>query len=129
MRLLWSLPRAVPALLRHLAGYVELAGQDLERAQHDFGARLVADVIFGLSLFFVIFCCCLAVIALSWDTPYRLTAIAAMGGIFVLLAIGTGVYRSRLIGRQGRLLATVREEWKADSVILEHVLSANRRDT
>ena len=33
MRVLWSLPKAAPALLRHLGAYVELAALDLERAK------------------------------------------------------------------------------------------------
>ena len=50
MRLLWSLPKAAPALLRHIVGYAELAGQDLEQTQRDLGARLLAAAIFGACL-------------------------------------------------------------------------------
>ena len=35
MRVLWSLPKAAPALLRHLGAYVELAALDFERAKRD----------------------------------------------------------------------------------------------
>ena len=123
MRLLWSLPKAAPALLRHMVGYAELAGQDLDQTQRDIGARLRAATIFGLAIFFVIFSGCLLVVALTWDTPYRVSAIAWMGGAFLLVAILAGVYRSNLIKGQAPFLATVRREWKEDRAILDHILS------
>jgi hypothetical protein len=42
VRLLWSLPKAAPALLRHLAAYIDLAGLDLARAHKEIAAQLVA---------------------------------------------------------------------------------------
>jgi uncharacterized membrane protein YqjE len=123
VRLLWSLPKAAPAILRHLVAYAELAGQDLERTQRDFGARLLASAIVGLCVFFVIFSGCLAVVALTWDTPYRVPAIAWMGGAFILVALIAALYRSRVIGAQSPFLGTVRREWAEDRVILERILS------
>ena len=123
MRLLWSLPKAAPALLRHIVGYAELAGQDLDQTQRDIGARLLAAAIFGLAIFFVIFSGCLLVVALTWDTPYRVSAIAWMGGAFLLVAILAGVHRSNLIKGQAPFLATVRREWNEDRAILDHILS------
>jgi uncharacterized membrane protein YqjE len=125
MRLLWSLPKAAPALLRHLAGYAELAGQDLEQSQRNFSARLLAGAIVGLCLFFVLLCVCLLVIALTWDTPYRVAAIGWMGGFFVLAAVFALLYRSQIVGRQAPFLDTVRREWHEDRILLEHILSAN----
>ncbi len=123
MRLLWSLPKAAPAILRHLIGYAELAGQDLDRTQRDFKARLLASIILGVCAFFVILCACFAVIALTWDTPYRVAAIAWMGGLFLVGAVVAALYRSRVIGAQAPLLGTVRKEWAEDRVILEKILS------
>jgi len=52
MRLLWSLPKAAPALLRHILGYVELAVQDLDQLQRDFGAsRGSVSLVFSLAGF------------------------------------------------------------------------------
>jgi len=123
MRLLWSLPKATPALLRHIVGYIELAGQDLEQTQRDFGVRLFAAAIVGICIFFVILSGCLIVVALTWNTPYRVSAIAWMCGGFLLVAIAAGVYRSKLISRQVPFLGTVRREWREDRVILERILS------
>ena len=71
MRLLWSLPKAAPALLRHLAGYAELAVEDLEQSQHDFRARLMAGALVGLSSFFVLLCLCMA--GIGADLGYALS--------------------------------------------------------
>jgi uncharacterized membrane protein YqjE len=123
MRLLWLLPKAAPALMRHLIGYAELAGQDLEQTQRDLGARLVAAAVLGVSLFFVIFSACLLVVAMTWDTPHRLSAIGWMCGAFLLVAIIAARYRSGVLRAQAPFLATVRREWQEDRVILERIMS------
>jgi uncharacterized membrane protein YqjE len=123
MRLLWSLPKAAPALLRHILGYVELAVQDLEQVQRDFGARLLAGVIVGICVFFLLLTGCLLVVALTWDTPHRVSAIIWMGVTFLTVAVIAIAYRFRVVSAQPPFLATVRREWGEDRVILDHILS------
>jgi uncharacterized membrane protein YqjE len=123
MRLLWSLPKAAPAILRHLAGYAELAGQDLERTQRDLSARVLVSAIAGLCVFFLIFSLCLLVVALTWDTPNRVSAIGWMAGSFLLVAIIALLYRSNVVSAQAPFLGTVRREWAEDRVILEKILA------
>ncbi|HEY3654778.1 MAG TPA: phage holin family protein [Steroidobacteraceae bacterium] len=126
MRLLWSLPKAAPALLRHMAAYAELAGQDLEQTQRDLSARLLAAAIVGMCVFFVILSGCLMLVAMTWDTPYRVSAIAWMGGAFLLVAIIAVIYRSKIVSRQAPFLGAVRREWHEDRAILERILSSDR---
>jgi uncharacterized membrane protein YqjE len=123
MRLLWSLPKAAPALLRHILAYAELAGQDLEQMQRDFGARLLAGVIVGICVFFLLLTGCLLVVALTWDTPHRVSAIVWMGVGFLLVAIVAVAYRFQVLSTQPPFLATVRREWALDRVILDRILS------
>ena len=123
MRLLWSLPKAVPALLRHFMAYVELAGEDLERSQRDLGARLLATAILLFCVFFVVLSGCLLVVALTWDTPHRISAILWMGAVFSVVALVAGLYRSQVIGSHSRLLQNVRREWEQDRAIVERLLS------
>jgi uncharacterized membrane protein YqjE len=123
MRLLWSLPKAAPALLRHVLAYVELAVQDLDRLQRDFGARLLADMIVGICVFFLLLTGCLLVVALTWDTPHRVSAIVWMGAGFLLVAIVAVAYRFQVLSTQAPFLATVRREWSEDRVILDRILS------
>lgn len=123
MRLLWSLPKAAPAILRHLVAYAELAGQDLEQTRRDLRARLLVSVVLGLGLFFAIFSGCLVVVAITWDTPYRVGAIAWMAGGFTLVAVLAALYRSTVARGQPPFLGTVRREWAEDRVMLERILS------
>ena len=123
MRLLWSLPKAAPAILRHLVAYIELAAEDLERTQTQLAARFVAAAVMALCVFFAVLSGCLIVLALTWDTPYRVTAVVSMGGVFVLGAIAAALYRSKLVGAQAPFLGTVKREWSEDRVILERILS------
>jgi uncharacterized membrane protein YqjE len=125
MRLLWLLPKAAPALLRHLAGYVDLLGQELEEMQRDFGIRLVVAAVVGVSVFFVVLSGCLVVVAMTWDTPYRVAAMAWMGGGFLLIAVIAAAYGFQVVNRQAPFLGTVRREWQADRVILERILSSD----
>lgn len=126
MRLLWSLPKAAPAILRHFLAYFALATDDLAQSYRDFGARVIASVIFLFSLLFLVLVACLAVVALTWDTPHRLAAIGWMGATFFVIALFAGLYRSRVIGGQAAFLGTVRREWAEDRVILERILSDHR---
>jgi uncharacterized membrane protein YqjE len=123
VRLLWSLPKAAPAILRHLVAYVELAVEDLAQAQRDLGARIVASLLLGASLFFLLLIACLAVVAVTWDTPNRLSAIGWMGGAFFAAALIAGLYRSKVVNARAPFLGTVRREWAEDRVILDRILS------
>jgi uncharacterized membrane protein YqjE len=126
MRMLWSLPKAAPVLLRHLAAYVELAALDLAKAQREITAQLLASAIVAIGVFFALMMGCLAVVAATWNTPYRLTAIAWMGGAFVVLAVGAATYKARIARVQTPILDSVRREWHADRMILERILSSEQ---
>ena len=123
MRLLWSLPKAAPALLRHVLAYAELTGQDLEQMQRDFGARLLVGVIVGICVFFLMLTGCLVVLAMTWDTRHRVSAIVWMGVGFLVVAVIAAAYRFQVLSRQAPFLATVRREWHEDRVILDRILS------
>jgi uncharacterized membrane protein YqjE len=123
VRVLWSLPKAAPALLRHLAGYFELAALDIQKAQRQVAANLVAVAVIVICVFFAVLMGCAAVIAVTWDTPNRLPAIGWMGGGFLIVAIVAVIYRSNAVRDHAPFLASVRAEWQEDRVILERILS------
>lgn len=125
MRGLWSLPKAAPALMRHIGAYIELAGLDLERTQREIASQVVALAIVAICALFALFLTCLGIVAYFWDTPYRLAAIAWMAGGFVVVAIAAAVYRSQVARARSPLLSDVRREWQEDRVILERILSSD----
>lgn len=122
-RLLWSLPRAAPALLRHFAAYVDLASLDLAKASREIAAELVAAALIAICGLFTLLMGCLAVVAWTWDTPYRLTAIAWMGGGFLAATVAAALYRLKVVRDKSRILESVRREWREDRVLLERLLS------
>jgi uncharacterized membrane protein YqjE len=125
VRGLWSLPKAAPALMRHIGGYIELIALDLARAQREITAQVLASAVAAICVLFSLFMVCLAVIAYTWDTPYRVAAIAWMAGGFLLIAVAAIIYRSRLARARTPLLADAKREWQEDRVILERMLSSD----
>jgi len=123
MRLLWKLPKAAPALIRHIAAYIELAAYDLTQSRRDFAANLLASVIAGVAVFFAMLLACAAVVAATWDTPHRVTAIVWMAGAFLAVAVLALIYLSKVAKEQAPFLASVRREWVEDGVLLERILS------
>jgi uncharacterized membrane protein YqjE len=126
VRLLWLLPKAAPALLRHLAAYADLASLDLARARREIAAEFLGAAVAAISALFALFMGCLAVVAYTWDTPHRVSAIAWMGGGFLALAIAAAAYRANAVRAKSQLLASVRREWQEDRVILERILSSDQ---
>ncbi len=96
MRGLWSLPKAAPALMRHIGAYVELVGLDLQRTQREIMAQVVATAIVAICMLFTVFLVCMGVLAYTWNTPYRIAAIAWMAGVFIVVAIGALIFRARI---------------------------------
>jgi uncharacterized membrane protein YqjE len=124
--MLWSLPKAAPALLRHIAAYIDLASLDLARAYRETAAELVAVAVMAIGGLFAVFMGCLAVVAYTWDTPYRVSVIAWMGGGFLGVAIVAAVYRARIVRAKSPFLDSVRREWQEDRVLLERILSSEQ---
>jgi uncharacterized membrane protein YqjE len=123
VRLLWSLPKAAPALLRHIAAYMDLALLDLAQARREWEAEIVAGAVVAMCAMLALLFGCILVIAATWDTGYRLTAIAWMAGLFGAGAVVAALYRAKHVKQRSQLLSTVREQWEQDRVILEHILS------
>jgi uncharacterized membrane protein YqjE len=126
VRLLWSLPKAAPALLRHLAAYVDLASLDLARTRREIGAEFLATAVAAVCGLFAVLLGCLAVVACTWDTPHRVTAIVWMGGGFLGLAIAAVVYRANAVRAKSEFLGSVRRAWEEDRVLLERILSSDQ---
>jgi uncharacterized membrane protein YqjE len=111
--------------MRHIGAYIDLAGLDLARTHREITAQVVASAIVAICVLFAVFLICLGIVAYFWDTPYRLPAIACLGGVFVLAAIAAAIYRARAARARSPLLSDVRREWQEDRVILEKILSSD----
>jgi uncharacterized membrane protein YqjE len=125
VRLLWTLPKAAPALLRHVAAYIDLASLDLARTQREIAAQCLAIGIVVICGLFAVLLGCLAVVAYTWDTPNRVSAILWMGGGFVLIAVVAAIYGSSVLKTKSQFLGSVRQAWQEDRVLLERILSSD----
>lgn len=123
MRALWLLPKAAPALLRHLAAYLELVALDVARAQREISAQLIAAVATGICVLFSILFACIGVIAYTWDGPYRVAAIAWIAGGFLLLAVVAALLQGKLARSRSPFLADLQREWQQDRVLFERIMS------
>ena len=109
--------------MRHIGAYVELVSLDLARAQRQMTAQVIAAAVIAICTVFALFMLCLGVVAYTWDTEYRVLAIAGMGSAFVVIALIMAIYRARVARAHSPLFADVKREWAQDRVILEHLLS------
>lgn len=123
MRVLWLLPKAAPALLRHIGAYLELLALDLEQSKRDLTLNILASVVAGVCVFFALLMGCVVIVALTWDTPYRVAAVAWTGGAFLAAAVVALIYRSKVMKDQPPFLASVKREWQEDVVVLESILA------
>jgi uncharacterized membrane protein YqjE len=123
MRVLWLLPKAAPALLRHIGAYVELVALDLEQSRRDLTTNVLVSMVAGVSVFFAVLMGCVVIIALTWDTPYRVAAVAWTGGGFLTIAVLALIYRSTAMKGQKPFLDSVKREWQEDVVVLEAILA------
>jgi uncharacterized membrane protein YqjE len=123
MRVLWLLPKAAPALLRHIGAYLELVALDLEQSKRDLTINILASVVAGVCVFFALLMGCVVIVALTWDTPYRVPAVAWTGGAFLAVAVLALIYRSKVMKDQQALLTSVKREWQEDVVVLESILA------
>jgi uncharacterized membrane protein YqjE len=127
MRVLWLLPKAAPALLRHIGAYVELVAFDLEQSRRDLTASVLVLMVAGVCVFFAVLMGCVVIVALTWDTPYRVAAVAWTGGAFLTVAVLALIYQAKAMKEQKPFLDSVKREWQEDVVVLENILAEHER--
>jgi uncharacterized membrane protein YqjE len=74
-------------------------------------------------VFFALLMGCVVIVALTWDTPYRVPAVAWTGGAFLAVAVLALIYRSKVMKDQQAFLTLVKREWQEDVVVLESILA------
>jgi uncharacterized membrane protein YqjE len=120
LRTLESLRNAIPVVLRHLDAYVELAEQDFAQAKSAAASRLRIAALFGVSAFITLLLACGLVVALAWDTPYRIWAISGLTLLFAATAIGTATALTR---KRESPFASLKREWKEDRELFRSFLT------
>jgi hypothetical protein len=119
-----ALSRLAPALLRHLFAYGELVRDEAGDALRLWRRQALGCALAVGAGLITLLMACVWVIAATWDGPYRLRAIGALGGGFaVIAAIGAWYASTGLRPGQPRPFERLRSEWNAD---LEQLSSLER---
>jgi uncharacterized membrane protein YqjE len=128
VRGIWSLPKAAPALFRHFGAYFDLAALDLVRTRREITALIVSAIIIAISALFLVFLICLAIVALTWNTPYRVLAIGLMAGAFLIVGVAAVIYLNNVVRSSAPFLADVRKEWQEDRAILQGIFFPDKKE-
>ena len=78
----------MPAVLRHLEAYTEVAGEDAREAANAIARRLLALLLAGAAAFVAILMGCAWLLALAWDGPWRTWTAAGLALGFAAIAVG-----------------------------------------
>jgi uncharacterized membrane protein YqjE len=88
-----ALPRLAPALLRHLAAYVELLAEETGDALRQWRRQAIGLAVTAFAGAMALLLGCVWIIAANWDGPHRVTAPAALCAVFALVAIVAWIWR------------------------------------
>lgn len=121
--MLYALPRIAPLLVRHVLGYVDLVSEELDGLAAQLRRRVIAVIAFIAATLLAAMSSCALVIAVAWETHWRLHAIAGLALAWLAVAVLTGELARRERRRVGAGLARLRGEWERDRRVLRQVLA------
>ncbi len=119
----------VPAILRHLQAYTEVAGEDARDAASVIARRLLALLIAAAAGLIALLMSCAWLLVLAWDTPWRAWVAAGLALGFAIVAAALAIRTLRRGGEPDALFfSRIRAELGRDRELLERTFSANGRD-
>lgn len=118
------LPPLVPAILRHLRAYAEIAGADARDAAATVARRLLTLLLAAAGALVALLMLCVWLLALTWDGPWRTWTAA---GLALAFAAGSAVLAIPMLRRRTsagtKLFSRVRHEWSRDRDLIERALN------
>jgi len=87
-----ALPRLAPALLRHLAAYVELLAEETGDALRQWRRQAIGLVVTAIAGAMALLLGCAWIIAANWDGPHRVTAPAILCLFFIAVALTAWIW-------------------------------------
>jgi uncharacterized membrane protein YqjE len=126
MRVPEPVATAASLIVRHTGAYGDLIADDVATAFKALATRFWVGVVFLGAVAFAVAMACVWVIAVTWDTPERLWAIAGLCGGFVLISvIAFGVLRMLKRRWQG-VFPQTGSEWGKDRLLVDELLARAR---
>jgi uncharacterized membrane protein YqjE len=116
----------VPALLRHLEAYAEVAGEDARAAATLLARKLAAILVAAASAFVALLMVCIWLLALAWDGPWRNWVAAGLALGFALLAFVLAWPVLRPGAEPPAFFARIRTELGRDRELLQRAFDSRR---
>ena len=123
----------VPAVLRHLEAYAEVAGEDAREAATLIARKLALILVAAMAAFLALLMACVWVVALAWDGPWRNWVAAGLVLAFAGLALALALPVLRPGAEPPSFFKRIRAEFGRDRELLErafdgHPPAANGED-
>ena len=116
----------VPAVLRHLQAYAEVAGEDARDAASTVARRLLALLLAAAAAFIALLMFCAWLLALTWDGPWRLWTAAGLALAFTAAAAGLAIPVLRRRSKPDeKFFPRVRTEWSRDRALIDRALNGS----
>jgi uncharacterized membrane protein YqjE len=123
-----SVAALVPAILRHLQAYADVAGEDARDAADAVTRRLLALFIAAAAGFIALLMFCAWILILAWDTPWRAWVAAGLALGFAIIAAALAIPALRHGGQPHAVFfSRVRAGLERDRELLERKFSDNGR--
>jgi len=119
----------VPAVMRHLQAYAEVAGEDARDAAAVLARRLLALLIAAAAAFVSLLMLCAWLLALAWDGPWRAWTAAglALGFAAAAAALALPLLRRRAPPHALFFFPRVRNEWSRDRELIRRAIDGKGR--
>jgi uncharacterized membrane protein YqjE len=114
----------VPAVLRHLQAYAEIAGADARDAAASVARRLLVVLLAAAAALIALLMFCAWLLALTWDGPWRAWTAAGLALAFAAGAAGLAIPALRRRARPDpEFFPRVRQEWGRDRELIERAVN------
>jgi uncharacterized membrane protein YqjE len=116
----------VPAVLRHLEAYAEIAAEDAREAAVIVARKLATVLVAAVAAFVALLMLCAWLLALAWDGPWRNWVAGGLALGFALLAVALALPVLRPRTAHPAFFARTRLEFGRDRDLLERTFDGQR---
>ena len=116
----------VPALLRHLEAYAEIAAEDAREAAVIVARKLAVVLAAAAAAFVALLMFCAWLLALAWDGPWRNWVAAGLAVGFALLAIGLAMPVLRRGAAPSAFFMRTRLEFGRDRDLMQRTFAGQK---
>jgi hypothetical protein len=116
----------VPAILRHLEAYAEIAAEDAREAAVILARKLASVLAAAVAAFVALLLLCTWLLALAWDGPWRNWVAAGLALGFALLAVGLALPVLRRGAAPPAFFVRTRLEFGRDRDLMERTFAGRQ---